>query len=119
MSPYGSGLEYTAVSLLVRGAKHSRRGDRVIYSEWKVTRLDLIPKAKAALGSTPSTFRPLCMLDTVGKTDRGDRLCGVATAVARFLNRPLYHHRHAGGSAGSAEGGGPQLLVAFCSLRHA
>lgn len=38
----------------------------VFYSSWKVARLVLIPKAKSNPG-TPSSFRPLCMLDTTGK----------------------------------------------------
>ena len=40
--------------------------DGVFHSSWKMARLVLIPKAKAATG-TPSSFRPLCMLDTTGK----------------------------------------------------
>src|SRR5204862_5770127 len=36
------------------------------FSAWKVARLVLIPKAKTTPG-TPSSFRPLCMLDMAGK----------------------------------------------------
>lgn len=38
----------------------------VFFSSWKVARLVLIPKAKGDPGA-PSSFRPLCMLDTAGK----------------------------------------------------
>ncbi|KAG8325725.1 hypothetical protein J6590_059410 [Homalodisca vitripennis] len=40
--------------------------DGVFYSSWKVARLVLIPKAKAA-PVTPSLLHPLCMLDTTLK----------------------------------------------------
>lgn len=40
--------------------------DAVYPSAWKVANLALIPKAGRPIGS-PSAFRPICMLDTVGK----------------------------------------------------
>lgn len=42
----------------------------VFYTKWKVARLVLIEKGKADTG-LPSSYRPLCMLDTAGKLLEG------------------------------------------------
>ncbi|KAG8303333.1 hypothetical protein J6590_013604, partial [Homalodisca vitripennis] len=64
------------------------------YSAWKVGRLVLILKAKAAPG-TPS-FRPLCMVDTAGKVEHTS--VRLTDAIVSTDNggpiRPIFHRRH-------------------------